>query len=448
MADERYSQKERTETDNAIIVDNLSKQFRIPHERKITVYQHLTGIFHGGSYSYEVFNALQDISFTVKHGETFGIIGPNGSGKSTLLKILAGVLYPDSGRVQVNGKIAPFLELGVGFHPDLTAKENIYLYGAIMGLSKREIASKFDEILEFAELERFESMKLKNFSTGMTVRLAFSTAIQTDPNILLVDEVLSVGDESFQRKCSEKINEFRKDGKTIVFVSHGLGAVKQLCERSILLSHGKINSVGYSEKVVNDYRIRIYEEEELKMKEQKEKIKGQTDEIIVSTEQKTEQKSSGTGKREQHQATRWGSHEIEITDIKIFDGMGNERYFFKTGEKITVQLNYFAKMPIENPTFGVAIFGNDGTYVYGSNTHVDGISFGILEGGGIVTLTYDELNLLNGTFFIDAAIYNNVGMAYDYLKHNYSFKVYDDTGNEGICKISHTYRIIKSSFNT
>ena len=446
MTEKRYSQKESTETDHAIVAKNLSKQFRIPHERKITVYQHIAGIFHGGSFSYEVFDALSDISFTIKHGETFGIIGPNGSGKSTLLKILAGVLYPDSGSVQVNGKIAPFLELGVGFHPDLSAKENIYLYGAIMGLSKREIASKYDEILEFAELERFESMKLKNFSTGMTVRLAFSTAIQTDPNILLVDEVLSVGDESFQRKCSEKINEFRKDGKTIVLVSHGLGTVTQLCERSILLDHGKVNSEGYSENVVNDYRIGIYEQ--LKRKEQAEKNRESSDQIIAGMDQESDQIRSGVGSSEKNPVTRWGSHEIEITNVKIFDESGVERSFFKTGEKIQIQLTYFAKMLIVNPTFGVAIFRDDGVYVYGSNTHVDGISFGMLEGEGCVSLRYDEMTLLNGTFFIDVAIYDTVGMAYDYLKHQYSFKVYDDTGNEGISMMPHTYRITKSPSNT
>ncbi len=446
MTEKRYSQKEMTETDHAIIVRNLSKQFRIPHERKITVYQHIAGIFRGGNFSYEVFDALSDISFTIKHGETFGIIGPNGSGKSTLLKILAGVLYPDSGSVQVNGKIAPFLELGVGFHPDLSAKENIYLYGAIMGLSKREIASKYDEILEFAELERFESMKLKNFSTGMTVRLAFSTAIQTDPNILLVDEVLSVGDESFQRKCSEKINEFRKDGKTIVLVSHGLGTVTQLCERSILLDHGKVNSEGYSENVVNDYRIGIYEQ--LKRKEQAEKNRESSDQIIAGMDQESDQIRSGVGSSEKNPVTRWGSHEIEITNVKIFDESGVERSFFKTGEKIQIQLTYFAKMLIVNPTFGVAIFRDDGVYVYGSNTHVDGISSWKLEGEGCVSLTYDEMNLLNGTFFIDVAIYDTVGMAYDYFKHQYSFKVYNDTGNEGISMMPHTYRITKSPSNT
>lgn len=246
--------KKNPDDDHAIVVGHVSKKFRIPHERKNTVYQHIAGLFGGGRASYELFNALNDVSFNVEHGETFGVIGPNGSGKSTLLKILAGVLYPDSGIVKINGKIAPFLELGVGFQPDLTAEENIYLYGAIMGLTKKEIASKYDEILEFAELKRFENMKLKNFSSGMTVRLAFSTAIQTNPDILLVDEVLAVGDESFQKKCGQKIDEIRRNGKTIVIVSHDLATVQKLCEKCILVKNGTIHSQGVPETVVGDYR--------------------------------------------------------------------------------------------------------------------------------------------------------------------------------------------------
>ncbi|WOX56628.1 ABC transporter ATP-binding protein [uncultured Methanoculleus sp.] len=240
-------------SDEAIMVEHLSKEFRIPHDRKVTVYEHIVGLLKGGNYSYERFSALDDVSFTVKRGETFGVIGPNGSGKSTLLKILAGVLYPDSGKVRVNGKIAPFLELGVGFQPDLTAKENIFLYGSIMGLTRKEIAKRYDEILDFAELRRFENMKLKNFSSGMAVRLAFATAVQTDPDILLVDEVLAVGDEAFQRKCSEKIEEIRRQGKTILIVSHALGTVQELCERCMLLKNGKILASGETGKVVEEY---------------------------------------------------------------------------------------------------------------------------------------------------------------------------------------------------
>lgn len=240
-------------SDDAIVVEHLSKEFRIPHDRKVTVYEHIVGLLKGGKYSYEQFQALDDVSFTVRRGETFGVIGPNGSGKSTLLKILAGVLYPDSGTVRVNGKIAPFLELGVGFQPDLTAKENIYLYGSIMGLTRKEIGKRYDEILDFSELRRFENMKLKNFSSGMAVRLAFATAIQTDPDILLVDEVLAVGDEAFQRKCSAKIEEIRRQGKTIIIVSHALGTVQELCERCMLLKNGRVFASGGTDRVVEEY---------------------------------------------------------------------------------------------------------------------------------------------------------------------------------------------------
>ncbi|HII07515.1 MAG TPA: ABC transporter ATP-binding protein [Methanotrichaceae archaeon] len=244
--------------DKVILVEGLSKRFRIPHEKKATFYDHLLGIVKGGSYSYEEFWALKDVSFSIGRGETFGVIGPNGCGKSTLLKVLAGVLYPESGKVRIGGKIAPFLELGVGFHPELTATENICLYGAIMGLTRREIEGKREEILEFAELKRFENMKLKNFSSGMYVKLAFSTAIQTNPDVLLVDEVFSVGDEAFQKKCAQKIDEIRRAGKTIVFVSHALGTVRDLCDRCLLLDEGHVVMMGETEDVINDY-MRIME---------------------------------------------------------------------------------------------------------------------------------------------------------------------------------------------
>ena len=245
-------EKTRMAEDNAIVVENVSKCYRIPMEKKRTVYENLIGLF-SGSKGYEEFWALKDVSFNVKHGETFGVIGPNGSGKSTLLKMLAGVLYSDSGSIKVNGKIAPFLELGVGFQPELSARENIYLYGAIMGLTKREVERKYEEILEFAELKRFENMKLRNFSSGMYVRLAFSIAIQTNPDILLLDEVLAVGDEHFQNKCKEKIDEIRKNGKTIVFVSHDLNSVERLCSNSMLLQGGKPVVIGETKKVIDIY---------------------------------------------------------------------------------------------------------------------------------------------------------------------------------------------------
>jgi lipopolysaccharide transport system ATP-binding protein len=243
-----------TNTGDAILVEHLTKKFRIPHERKYTIFEHVVGILKRNYHSYDEFLALDDVSFTVGHGETFGIIGPNGSGKSTLLKILAGILYADIGYATAQGKIAAFIELGVGFHPDLTARDNIYLYGAIMGLKKSQINDRYNEILVFSELKRFEHMRLKNFSSGMVVRLAFSTAIQTDPDILLVDEVLSVGDQYFRKKCMEKINELRENGKTIVYVSHSLDSVSELCDRCLLLDHGKIVQIGETPDIIERYQ--------------------------------------------------------------------------------------------------------------------------------------------------------------------------------------------------
>jgi len=237
---------------NAIIVNNISKRFKIPHEKKITLFQNIVGVIKR-QFDYEEFWALRDVTFEIKKGETFGIIGRNGSGKTTLLKILARVLYPDGGSVTMDGKLASFLELGVGFQPELTAKENIYIYSSILGMGRKEVNKKYGDIFDFAELRKFENMKLKNFSSGMYLRLAFSTAIHANPDTLLIDEVFAVGDEAFQKKCIDKINEFKEQGKTIVFVSHDLNAVKNLCQRSLLLNAGMIISIGATEGVINDY---------------------------------------------------------------------------------------------------------------------------------------------------------------------------------------------------
>jgi len=237
---------------SAITVDNISKKFRLPHHKKTTLFQHALGLMKR-QMTYEEFWALRDISFEVEKGETLGIIGRNGSGKSTLLKILAKVLYPDSGTVQISGKIASFLELGVGFQPELTAAENIYIYASVLGISRRETGMVYDQILDFAELKRFEDMKLKNFSSGMYTRLAFSTAVNCNPDIMLVDEALAVGDTAFQKKCMAKIDEFKAQGKTIILVSHAMDTVRKICDRTVLLHNGVIVSLGDTDSVILDY---------------------------------------------------------------------------------------------------------------------------------------------------------------------------------------------------
>jgi lipopolysaccharide transport system ATP-binding protein len=237
---------------DVITAEHLNKVFQIPHEKRTTLFEALTGIFRPTSY--ETFYALKDINFSVEESEMLGIIGDNGSGKSTLLKIMAHIFLPTSGSIQVKQKITPFLELGIGFNPEFTALENIRVYGVIMGMTRREISDRTGEIIEYAGLEKFQDTKLKNFSSGMNVRLAFSTAIQTNPEILLLDEVLAVGDLDFQEKCLRTLKRYRNEGVSIVFVSHDLKSVEANCDRTLLLSHGKQIKLGDTKDIVNLYR--------------------------------------------------------------------------------------------------------------------------------------------------------------------------------------------------
>jgi len=235
----------------AVAVEHLWKTFQIPHERRTTLFENLAGMMRPNHY--ETFTALKDICFEVEEGECVGIIGDNGCGKSTLLKIIANILRPSRGSVRVEGKLTPFLELGVGFQPELTVRENIGVYATIMGLSRREIAERIDDVIDFAGLQKFEDTKLKNLSSGMQVRLAFSTAIQTDPDILLVDEVLAVGDMDFQQKCFDVFNRYRNEGVTILLVSHDLGSIRRFCDNTLLLGRGEQIAFGSTSEVLDTY---------------------------------------------------------------------------------------------------------------------------------------------------------------------------------------------------
>jgi ABC-type polysaccharide/polyol phosphate transport system ATPase subunit len=237
----------------AIDVSGLGKVFQLPHEQRTTLKEYILHPFHRTTYERQ--RALDDISFSIEEGEFFGIVGPNGSGKSTLLKVLAGIYRQNSGTVLVNGRLSPFIELGVGFNPELTARDNILINGTLLGLSRRQIKDRFDGIVGFGGLERFVDQKLKNFSSGMQLRLAYSIAIQVDFDILLLDEVLAVGDQEFQKRCFESLAVIRSAGRTIVFVSHDLEAVKEHCNRAMLLFDGRIGAIGDPEDVMNRYGV-------------------------------------------------------------------------------------------------------------------------------------------------------------------------------------------------
>jgi len=243
-----------------IVVENLNKVFRIPHEKKNTLF-HTFFSFSKGAYQYEEFHALRDVSFRVQKGETVGIIGKNGSGKSTLLKIIANIYRPTSGNVVVNDEVFPLLELGVGFQPNFTVRDNIYLYGSFLGFTRREMSERITRVLEFAELTRFADAKLDNLSTGMKSRLGYAIAIQGDAPIHLLDEILAVGDEVFRQKCRERFRSTRNEGRTILYVSHDLGSVEEFCDSAILLHHGQIVNMGFPDLVIQEYRKMIAMEE-------------------------------------------------------------------------------------------------------------------------------------------------------------------------------------------
>lgn len=239
-----------------IRVHDLWKKFRIPHERRTTILENIAGVLQilgGRTLNYEEIWALKGVAFTVNRGESLGVIGKNGSGKSTLLKIMANVLRPDRGEVRTNGRVVPILELGVGFHPEMTLRENVLFYGTVMGLSNSELKRRIDPILQFGGLERFKDAKLKNLSSGMQLRLGFSVAMQTNPDIFLVDEALAVGDMEFQQKCLNEFREYKKKDRTIVLVSHALGLVKEFCEKTVYLSRGEMIRFGETENVINQY---------------------------------------------------------------------------------------------------------------------------------------------------------------------------------------------------
>jgi lipopolysaccharide transport system ATP-binding protein len=393
----------------AIVVKNVTKEFIIPHERRTTLFENIKGLFQ--SSTYEKFTALKDVSFTVERGESVGIIGDNGSGKSTLLKIVSRILRPTSGSVEVNGRITPFLELGVGFQPDLTARENIEVYSTIMGLSDKEIARNIDSVLEFAGLTRFRDTKLKNFSSGMQVRLAFATAIQREPDILLVDEVLAVGDMDFQQKCLDTFAEYKKKGITMLFVSHDMGSVMRFCDKTVLLRSGELLACGKTGDIIDRYVYGIDKAEALP-------------EIADNpSQQDNAQLERPAGEQVPMKKDRWGNQKLIITDVGLLDKFGRPSDRFNTNDSMTIRMSYYAKELISDPVFGVSIHNENGLLYYGTNTDVQGLSLGKIDGEGILEIGIRSLSLLAGKYFLTVAAHTKDHIPYDWHDKKYTFTV-------------------------
>lgn len=351
---------------NAIEVHNVSKRFRLYHERnqslKSMIMRRRRGV-------YEEFWALKDVSFDVEAGTTFGIVGHNGSGKSTMLKCLARILRPEQGTIAVNGKMSALLELGAGFHPELSGRENVFLNGSILGLTKREVESRFDEIVAFADLEQFIDMPVKNYSSGMYVRLGFSVAISIDPEVLLVDEVLAVGDEQFQRKCLERVADLRAGGRTIALVTHSLDTVRNLCDSAAWLDRGELRAIGPAGEVADTYLGQVHVDHE---------------------------DVNGEG-------TRWGSGQVRLGNIELLDEGGQPTQQVRTGDAVTFRLHYEVSEPVEQPVFGIGIYTVAGVQVTGPNTREAGVLTDRIEGTGTVDLKVDPLLLLPGAYVLSAA---------------------------------------------
>jgi lipopolysaccharide transport system ATP-binding protein len=405
--------------ETAIEFEKVSKRFILHHARPRSFQELVIGA-SWRSRSREELWALNDISFEVKRGEMLGIIGPNGSGKSTILKLITRILEPTSGRITVDGKVSALIELGAGFHPDLTGRENVYLNGSILGLSQEEMNAKFKGIVEFSELERFINVPLKHYSSGMCMRLGFAIAINVEPDILLIDEVLAVGDESFQKKCLAKIEEFKQQGKTMVFVSHALETVRRLCDKAIWLEQGNIESVGSPDKVIYDYLEDLRRKEGVALDEKHRHLRYELE--------------------EQQLENRWGSGEVEIYDVQLLGGDGEERHVYQTGDTMKIRLYYEVKEPVADLTFGVGIHRSDGLHIHGTNTSAQQVHYEADIGEGVVELEYEKLPLSTGTYAVSVGVWpdDKWQLPYDMHSQIYQFSMWGEE-DEGLVALPHRW---------
>ena len=434
---------------NAIEVVNATKIYRrFGHKRQFAT---LKSALLGGSLIRdlnpdETFSAIRDVSFTVPAGRTFGVIGRNGSGKSTMLKLVAGITKPTSGSVRVNGRISALIELGAGFHPEISGRENVFINGIMLGLSKREVARRFDEIVEFAEMKDFIDAPVKTYSSGMYMRLGFAVAIHVDPDVLLVDEVLAVGDEGFTHKCLDKFAEFKRRGKTILLVTHALSMVERFCDEALWLDAGAKKGLGDPKRIIDAYITAVERSEEALLAAGDARAQELT--VPISPDEPASALlpdhpvESGSAPANMFLAAegRWGSREVEITDVMLSTSDGERAHVFHSGDRLDITIRLHAPLPIEDFVVGLGLFNAEGVCCYGTNTNVEDYKSELLHGDGEVTITIDNLDLVEGTYKLDAAIHRVDGYPYDYHRLLYTFRVKSRTKDVGIYRPKHSWR--------
>lgn len=354
-------------SDLAVVARDVTKRFRLYHERPHSLKERF--IQRGGS-RYEEFTALREVSCEIRHGESFGLIGANGSGKTTLLKCIAGILRPDSGTVWTSGRMASLLELGAGFHPDLTGRENIYLNASILGLSKRQTDRFFDDMVAFAELEQFVDTQVKHYSSGMYVRLGFAVAVHADPEILLVDEVLAVGDERFQRKCLDRIDTFQREGRTIVLVTHSMDMLRTVCTRAMFIHGAEVMKEGPPPEVIRVFRDTLHGESHIEVSPGEER----------------------------------GNRRISILRVQLTGADGREREVYRPGEQLVVSIDMEAAEPVSDPVVGIAIYDDKDELVLGTNSDILGKPFETVHGKARVRFVCDDLPMQGGRYLVTVGI--------------------------------------------
>jgi len=373
----------------------------------------------------EAFVALKDVSFAVPKGSTVGVIGRNGSGKSTALKLVAGITKPTSGTVRVDGRISALIELGAGFHPEISGRENVFINGIMLGLSRREVEERFDDIVEFAELREFIDAPVKTYSSGMYMRLGFSVAIHVEPDVLLVDEVLAVGDEGFTHRCLDKFGEFHRRGKTVLIVTHSLNLVERLCDEAVWLDAGEKRDAGDPKRVVGAYLTAVEQIEKRQM--------------AAATAKAVQGAAPAAPIGDMFQATegRWGSREVEITSVELVGPDQAPSFVFHTGDAVSIRLGVRTVQPTSDFVFGIGVFNADGVCCFGTNTGIEGMTSDRIDGDSTVTFAIDRLDLVDGTYKLDVAVHRGDGAPYDYHRLLYTFRVKSRTHDIGVFRPKH-----------
>ena len=374
----------------------------------------------------ETFDALKGVSFDVAAGKTFGIVGRNGSGKSTMLKLIAGIGRPTEGTVVVQGRVSALIELGAGFHPEISGRENVYINGMMLGLTKREVAARFDDIVSFAELEEFIDAPVKTYSSGMYMRLGFAVAIHVDPEVLLVDEVLAVGDEAFTHKCLDKFSEFRRRGRTVLLVTHSLDLVTRFCDEALWLDAGLAKMQGDPKRVVDAYLLSVAGAENLALEGEARPSTGSR-----HSEEPADMSRALEG--------RWGSREVEIETVEFVGNAGEVGHVFSSGTALEIRLRVRARRAVGDLVFGVGIFNADGVCCYGTNTDIEGATSGQMSGEGQVSFIIDRLDLVEGSYLVDVAAHRKDGAPYDYHRLLHPLRVVSPLKETGIFRPPHRW---------